>query len=120
MPPCKLPSLRTISQPVVDVLVLYTQNAMFDSTSLAGAERSSSQMETDIAASYQGANDALAASGVDFSVRLVHMREVLTGLAIALLSAKQPLPDKVGNILRSGRKLRLAGPICQLFLSKNK
>lgn len=68
----------TGNQLVIDVMVLYTANAMFDSNSLAGAERSNSQMETDIAASYQGANDALAASGVNFSVRVVHMREVLT------------------------------------------
>ena len=63
-------------QPVVDVLVLYTQNAMFDSNALTGAERTSSQMETDIAASYQGANDALASSGVNFVIRVVHMKEV--------------------------------------------
>lgn len=70
------------------MLVLYTGNAMSDSNTLSGAERSNSQMETDIALSYQGANDALAASGVDFSIRVVHMREVrFTGWpSIKLLS----------------------------------
>ena len=77
MLPCKLlPLSANVNQPVIDVLVIYTPNARLDSTSLAGADRSSSQMETDIAASFQGANDALEASGVNFSIRVVHMREV--------------------------------------------
>lgn len=78
MPPLQnfLPANGT--QPVIDVLVLYTASAMRDSKSLAGAERTNAQMESDIAASFQGANDALAASGVDFTVRLVKLIEVLT------------------------------------------
>lgn len=66
------------NQPVIDVLVLYTANAMFDSKSLSGAERSNAQMETEIAASYQGANEALDSSGVEFAIRVVHMQEVLS------------------------------------------
>lgn len=48
-----------------------------ESNSVNGAERSSSQMETDIATSYQEANDALAASAVGFTIRIVHMEQVL-------------------------------------------
>lgn len=56
--------------PVVDLLVLYTAQAAF------GTQRSSEQMETNIVASYQEANDGLAASGVDFTIRIVHMQQV--------------------------------------------
>lgn len=77
MPPRKFPLLATGQQPVIDVLVLYTKNALLDSNTLAGDKRTNSQMETDIASSYQEANNALAASGVDFSIRIVRMLEVL-------------------------------------------
>lgn len=87
------------NQPVVDVLVLYTNKAKLDSTTLAGAERSSAQMETDIAASYQGANEALTASGVNFQVRLVNIREVLTlhHFAAVATSRRQSMRDMSGS-----------------------
>lgn len=63
---------------MIDVLVLYTNKAMLESNSGDGAGRSIAQMESDIATAYQGANNALSASGVDFSVRIVHMEQVLS------------------------------------------
>lgn len=67
------------NQTVIDVLVLYTEKAMLESDSGDGAGRSIAQMESDIATAYQGANNALSASGVNFSVRIVHMEQVLSG-----------------------------------------
>ncbi|CAM9859463.1 unnamed protein product, partial [Hapterophycus canaliculatus] len=68
--------LEAAEKPVVDVLILYTKNAMKESNSDAVIGRSTSQMETDIATSFQGANNALTDSGVDFAIRVVHMQEV--------------------------------------------
>lgn len=64
------------NQPVVDVLVLYTKNAMLETNSENAVGRSIAQMETDIATSYQSANNALTDSAVDFSVRVVHVQKV--------------------------------------------
>lgn len=86
---------------MIDILVLYTANAMRDSSSIAGAERSNSQMETEIATSYQEANAALAASGVGFTIRIVHMKEVTDSVHHSV-GVKQPLADKFWNIRRSG------------------
>lgn len=80
-------SLQThANQPVVDVLVLYTKQAMLDSNDENGARRSSAQMETEIATSYQEANDALVDSGVEFAIRIVHMQQVLLQLCVITLS----------------------------------
>ncbi|CAM9482761.1 unnamed protein product [Ectocarpus fasciculatus] len=71
-----MPGGRVLSsETVIDVLVLYTEKAMLESTSGDGAGRTIAQMESDIATAYQGANNALSASGVDFSVRIVHMEQ---------------------------------------------
>ncbi|CAN0470461.1 unnamed protein product, partial [Ectocarpus sp. 8 AP-2014] len=71
-----MPGGRVLSsETVIDVLVLYTEKAMLESNSGDGAGRSIAQMESDIATAYQGANNALSASGVDFSVRIVHMEQ---------------------------------------------
>lgn len=63
---------------MIDVLVLYTEKAMLESASGDGAGRTIAQMESDIATAYQGANNALSASGIDFSIRIVHMEQVLS------------------------------------------
>ncbi|CAM9226026.1 unnamed protein product [Ectocarpus sp. 4 AP-2014] len=71
-----MPGGRVLSsETVIDVLVLYTEKAMLESNSGDGAGRSIAQMESDIATAYQGANNALFASGVNFSVRIVHMEQ---------------------------------------------
>lgn len=57
-------------------MVVYTKKAMFESNSADGSVRSNAQMETDIITAYEGANNALADSGVDFRIRVVHMAEV--------------------------------------------
>lgn len=56
---------------VKDILVLYKPEAKF-----AGVERTSTQMETEIIAAYQQANDGLAASGVRFTIRVVRVEQV--------------------------------------------
>ena len=68
----EMPSGRVLEDlPVVDMLVLYTPEAKF-----AEAERTSSQMETEIIAAYQHANDGLVASGVGFTIRVVRVEQV--------------------------------------------
>lgn len=68
----EMPSGRVLEDaPVIDMLVLYTPEAKF-----AGVERTSSQMESDIIAAYQQANDGLAASGVRFTIRVVRVEQV--------------------------------------------
>ena len=79
--------LEDSDKPVIDLLVLYTSNAMF------GSERGSEQLETDIAASFQEANDGLAASGVDFTIRIVHMEEVAYQESDASMDALYDLRD---------------------------
>lgn len=62
-----------LEQPnVIDLLVLYTAEAVVDPVS----EWANSQMESEIVAAYAEANVGLAASGVDFSIRVVHMQQV--------------------------------------------
>ena len=68
----EMPSGRVLEDaPVIDMLVLYTPEAKF-----AGVERTSSQMESEIIAAYQQANDGLAASGVRFTIRVVRVEQV--------------------------------------------
>lgn len=113
------PSLCERNQPVIDVLVIYTPNARLDSTSLSGADRSSSQMETDIAASFQGANDALEASGVNFSLRVVHMREVRYRPSTTLSARQRLYPTKQNKISFLGdRELRLAEHVCRTISAR--
>lgn len=86
MPACfanKL-SLQTENQPEIDVLILYTERAMLDANGEHGADRSGSQIESEIATSYQEANNALADSGVGFTIRIVHMEQVQTVKPIIL------------------------------------
>lgn len=57
-------------------MVLYTEQAMLLSDTKEGAIRTTSQMESYLANSYQGANSALANSGVKCVLRIVHMAQV--------------------------------------------
>lgn len=82
-----------VHQSVVDVLILYTKKAMLDANNESGAERSSAQMETEIATAYQEANDALTDSGVGFNIRIVHMEQVL------LLYCCVPVLYRCGELL---------------------
>ena len=58
------------------MIVLYTKKAMLESNSLDGAVRSNDQMESAIIAAYEGANNALADSGIGFTLNVVYMTQV--------------------------------------------
>ena len=65
----------------IDVLVLYTPNAMVSTNSADGPLRSESQMETDIISAYEGSNNALRDSmtgDTEVSLNVVHIEKVRT------------------------------------------
>lgn len=62
----------------IDVMVLVTKNARYASDSMDGKTRTEAQLETDIITSYEEANNALADSGIDVTLRVVHIESVRT------------------------------------------
>lgn len=57
-------------------MVLVTKNARYASDSMDGKTRTEAQLETDIITSYEEANNALADSGIDVTLRVVHIESV--------------------------------------------
>lgn len=69
-----MPSGRVLtSSTTIDVMVLYTGAAMVASGT--GTLMTEDQMETDIAAAFATANDALVDSGIEATLNVVHMQQ---------------------------------------------
>eukprot|EP00904_Undaria_pinnatifida_P009471 jgi/Undpi1/5654/HiC_scaffold_2.g00928.m1 len=75
----QMPSGRILTaSTTIDVLVLYTKASLAASNSGEGALMSADQMETSIITAYEWANQALADSGIDATLNVVHMAQIDT------------------------------------------
>ncbi|CAM9749076.1 unnamed protein product, partial [Laminaria digitata] len=72
----QMPSGRVLTaSTTIDVLVVYTKASMVASSADEPALITADQMETNIITSYEWANQALADSGVDATLNVVHMAQ---------------------------------------------